>query len=220
MRKMFWATLTCGAATLFGGCGYLGSDSGSTGIGKVAVVDLDEIARRIGRAKEMDDAVGQKSNEINAELSKLQAGYVKQFEAQREKVGEKADDAEQQKLANYGADLDQKFNVSRQQRSNELAAYRQELIQQFRDDVKPIAQQIAAERGMTILVTKNDTVIYAYEQDCDVTDAVAAKMQGSAKVARKRAAQPDYLPEEAPAEDAAPLTAEADAEEETDARYR
>ncbi len=226
MRHLFWASVACGVATLFGGCGQTGAGSGGGAAspaqsGKVAIVDLDEIARRIGRANEMDAAVVEKQGEINAELGNLQAGYVKQFEAQREKVGEGATDEEQQKLATYGAELDQKFNMARQQRSGELAKYRQSLIQQFRDDVKPIAQSIAAERGMTIVVTKNDTVIYAYEQDCDITDAVASKMQG-VKTAKKRAAQPDYLPEETAEEDAAPLSADADADsdEETGSRYR
>ncbi|MGE0609619.1 MAG: OmpH family outer membrane protein [Pirellulales bacterium] len=222
MRHLLWAMVVCGVATMSVGCGQMGAGPAAEPAaqsGKVAIVDLDEVARRIGRAEEMDAAVVERQQEINADLAKLQAGYVKQFETEREKLGEDATDEEQQKLARYGAELDQKFNVTRQQRSGELAGYRQDLIQQFREDVRPIAQTIAGDRGMTIVVTKNDTVIYAYEPDCDITDAVAAKM-GVVKTARKRAAQPDYLPEESVEEDVAPLSADADADEEEDSRYR
>jgi Skp family chaperone for outer membrane proteins len=55
-----------------------------------------------------------------------------------------------------------------------LARYQIALVQNYREKLRPITKMIAAERGCNIVLTKNDTVVFAYDDAVDITDATVA----------------------------------------------
>jgi Skp family chaperone for outer membrane proteins len=54
--------------------------------------------------------------------------------------------------------------------------YKARVVNGFRDEMKPVARRIAAEKGLGVVVTKNETVLFTYDDAVDVTDEVAAEL--------------------------------------------
>ena len=50
------------------------------------------------------------------------------------------------------------------------------LIQGFRNKIRPIAISIARERGFSIVITKNEAVLFAYDEAFDITEDVIRRM--------------------------------------------
>lgn len=146
-------------------CGC-GSDDVS---GKIAVVDLDEIARQMGRDEKLRTALRQKEAELNRRLADLQRSLNAQYQQQ---YGFQSAESRNRMNAQLGqAQADAR---------KELAEYKQSLIAEFRSEVAPIAREIAAERGLGVVVPKNDNFLLTFEPGVDITPQVAERLKGSA----------------------------------------
>jgi Skp family chaperone for outer membrane proteins len=62
----------------------------------------------------------------------------------------------------------------KQQAQQDLQKHRAELVAQFRDEIRPIARRVAQSRGLSVIVTKNDSVLYDFAPSADITEAVLA----------------------------------------------
>ncbi|MDZ7827283.1 MAG: OmpH family outer membrane protein [Gammaproteobacteria bacterium] len=197
-------------ALVVAGCDQL--DAGRSG---VAVIDLDAVARALGR----DDVIAQQINQANQQLTS-QLGQVakdlqQQLEEERDKyevVGDEAQAELEQKTAVANQRLQQTQRLA-QQRS---AEFRTAVINAFRNEVQPYASEIARERGAVAVVTVATPMLW-FDAEVDITDEVIAAMR-KAGLERTGEASPaaDAAPQEdaAAAEDAATGTAGADAAEE------
>jgi Skp family chaperone for outer membrane proteins len=188
-----WAGVVLGCVM---GCGQQGRQGGA---GNVAVIDLDEIARRLGRDAVMQQAMIDQQSSVNDRLTVLQTTLNETFEDRRRQVDpEAATEEQKQELQTLFTELNQELAVKRQQGINEIVSHRQGLITQFREEVKPIALAVAAERGLDVVVTKNDTVVYAYGEGADITEDVIGRMAAGAAPARtdnSAGDTPNFLPE-------------------------
>ena len=50
------------------------------------------------------------------------------------------------------------------------------MINRFREEVKSVARKVASDKGLSIVVTKNDSVIFAYDSTVDITNEVADQL--------------------------------------------
>ena len=55
-----------------------------------------------------------------------------------------------------------------------------QLVQKFRDQIKPVARRVAQQRGLSVIVTKNDSVIYDFTATADITSAVVDELLAAA----------------------------------------
>jgi len=55
-----------------------------------------------------------------------------------------------------------------------------QLVNQFRDRIKPAARRVAQERGLSVIVTKNDGFVFDYVSTADITDAVVDELLATA----------------------------------------
>jgi Skp family chaperone for outer membrane proteins len=202
MRQAILASWACVIVMGLAGCGMQGGQK-SGGSGNVAVIDLDEISRRLGRDVQMAQSIRNAQDQVNDQLQVILTSLNKKFDERKVKIGENAPTEELQELQVYATELNQSFAQKRQQGLNELRSHQQGLITRFRDEVKPIAQAVAAERGLQIVVTKNDTVVYAFTPAVDITEEVISRMAASAPPAPSSEA-PGYLPEQD--EEATPIS--------------
>ena len=92
-------------------------------------------------------------------------------------AGESSPAARKQQLAELERDFNLQLNQAQRTAQNELSVYRQRLIQRFRDEVVPLAQEAASQRGLGVVLTKNDTVLLAFDDAHDITAAVVAKLR-------------------------------------------
>lgn len=223
MRKFGVCLALTGAAVWMTGCGMqLGGQSSSRG--GIAVVDLDKVAAESGRKLEMDEAFELQKSSVNQQLVKLQTDAKTILEAKNKEVKELDEKTEAEELAKAQRELAQMTLNARNnltQISNvagsKLNEYKQIQIAKFRNEIKPILQEVASKRGLSVVIPKNDGLLLAVDPGVDITDDVIKgyreKRPAStpAPAAAPAAAKSPETAAKAPA--TAPKTASKDAKE-------
>jgi Skp family chaperone for outer membrane proteins len=158
------------------GCGQKSQEKA---IGGVGVVDLDVVAKRLGRDIEMGGKVQEKMTELNGKLTTLQGSMRRLYEERRDKQGDDPSDDEIRELQAWQDRTDAQLQESKRKAEVELSNYRQALIDQFREQAKPVVRQVAAARGLSIVIPKNNALLLTIDPAVEITDDVAAKMPTS-----------------------------------------
>lgn len=166
--------------------------------GRVAVVDLNEVARRLGRDQYMVSALKQTQQSLNESLKVVQASYVEQIKEKQEELGVgqegvKIEDDEAKKLLGMQQQANLNVNQARKQAISRLSQQRTRLISDFRNEVRPIADKVAKEKGLTIVLTKSDTILFSHDDSVDITDEVAKRLKAISPPAAVTAQQPQAL---------------------------
>ncbi len=184
MRAAVWLPFVVLALVSCLGCGSVfdGAKAGS-----VAIVDLDEIARRLGRDLQMNEQVAQREQAYNEQLVSIQSQIREQLAARSEALGETPTEAQKQELEKIPQQLAGELTQARHKARADVLHFRRRLVDHLREELKPVARQAAAERGLTIVMTKNDSVVFDVAPECDVTEAVIAKLQATATASRPAA---------------------------------
>lgn len=178
MRRMLLPILALLAGISLCGCNSHDDSPAETASpkGTAAIVDLDAVARRLGRDVEMVGAVKSRAGALNEQLKAVQVQYEQELTEQKEQFGEERTAEETEKLLNMQSTANLQINQLRQQAQANLSQHQQALVQQYRDQVRPIAQKVAEEKGLSIVFTKIDTIVFSYESAVDITDEVADRM--------------------------------------------
>lgn len=148
-----------------------------------AVVDLDLIASRLGQDKALQQALNQSATSLNDQLAQQRVNFQRRVLLEEQKLVEQEKETEQPRtleqqqqlqalVQNLNATMAQSRAASQQQLSQQQVA----LIQQFRQKVRPIAISIARERGFSIVLTKNESVLFAYDEAFDISEEVIKRM--------------------------------------------
>ena len=185
MRTTVLALLWSGCFVCLGGCGYF--SDGTSNTGRVAVIDLDAVAKKLGHDVRMANSIKQRETSLNRQLADVQQSYQKQLGDKKQELGEEPSQEQTQQLLQLQRQANLQLNQVRRQAQANLNQHRAQLIGQFRDETKTVARDVASEKGLSIIVTKNDTVVFAYEAAVDITDEVASRMLA---VKPKPASQP------------------------------
>jgi Skp family chaperone for outer membrane proteins len=149
------------------------SFSGSKG--GVAVVDLDDVAKRLGRdsaiVQELKDAGGP----LNAQLTAAQKEYQTQFDRSKDSIGTKPSDADAQKLAELARNLSLQLQQKEREAQQALNDKRTALVVRFREEVRPVALKIAASKGLGVVILKSEAVL-GTAPGLDITDEVVSEL--------------------------------------------
>ena len=156
------------------GCGWFGPAQPSGG---VAVVDLDVIAEQVGADAEIAQALKAREVQLNSQLKTIKTNYLQQFEQRKTLYGESPSDAQSKQLVTIGQQINLNLANAQRQAAGQLTNHRSELVMKFRKRVGPVAQQIAKERGLSIVVPKNDGWLLAVDDTVNITDEVATSLK-------------------------------------------
>jgi Skp family chaperone for outer membrane proteins len=188
--RAYWLTgAICLNVMLVAGCNRQSASTPNASVGAVAVIDLDEIARRLGSDKQIVTSISQRQNSLSQQLVDLAKSYSQQIEEQKKKLAESGDKKGDVTLANWQQQANAKLNEVKQQAELQLQQHRATLVAQFREEIKPAARRVAQSRGLSVIVTKNDSVLYDFAPATDITDAVVAELQASRQQAAPAMAQ-------------------------------
>ena len=169
------------------GCQQHWSDSNARGgngaIGAVGVVDLDAVARRIGRDVEIQETLRRRQTALNEQLSVMQASHQQQLNEAQEQLDERPPGERTSRLNRLQRQASARVREARQRADRDLRTHRRQMVQAFRDVIAPVANQVASERGLSIVVTRNDSVILTFHPSVDITNAVVARMLETKPVA-------------------------------------
>lgn len=202
----------------------------SAATSNVAVIDLDEVAKRLGRDVEMNDAVQSAASSLNQQLNTVRAQLQEQFDrklqqsagadaphtvspasaiesmpAQGSTKGgqqgtQQASSTKATSMNGASSDgvtsasalaanlppnelqaikrpFDVQFAQYQVQARDKLAVHRANVVERFKREVRPVAERVAARRGAAVVVTKNDSVVFAVTPAADITDDVVRELQ-------------------------------------------
>jgi Skp family chaperone for outer membrane proteins len=166
----------CTISTLLG-CGFQSEPASREAGGGLAIVDLDAVAQRLGRDIQIKDAVSKKETELNEQLNALKTKLSARFDETRQGHGTEPTDKQQAELRTLESQMNLQLAKAKQQALNTLSVHQQRLVAQFREEVKPIARAAAAERGLSIVIPKNEGLLLSFDPGVDITDRVAEKLK-------------------------------------------
>jgi Skp family chaperone for outer membrane proteins len=184
------AAVACLSVTVLPGCNRQSGSTVPTTVGAVAVIDLDAIAQRLGSDKQIAEAITKRQTSLSQQLVDLAKRYNEQIAEQKKKLAETAPEQEQVTLATWQQQANANLSKVKQQAELDLQRHRAQLIAQFREEIKPAARRVAQSRGLSVIVTKNDSVLYDFAPAADITDAVIADLLAHRTAAQTAAAAP------------------------------
>ena len=148
-------------------------------VGGVGVVDLELVARQLGRDIEMKNAVDERLASLNQKLTTLQKSLQRLYQDKKDKFGDNPTEDQVSELRETEERMARELLDVKRKSELELAEYRQALVNQFREQAKPILREVAAARGLSIIIPKNDGLLLTVDPNVEITDEVAAKMPKS-----------------------------------------
>jgi Skp family chaperone for outer membrane proteins len=173
-RCLTWS-VAFAAAGLAAGCNRASVDGGRAA-GAVAVIDLDAIAHRLGSDKQIADAIAKRQSSLSQHLVEVAKSYSQQIEERKKSLATAPDESEVT-LATWQQQASENLTKVKQQAQQDLQKHRAELVAQFRDGIRPVARRVAQSRGLSVIVTKNDSVLYDFAPSADITEAVLVELQ-------------------------------------------
>src|SRR5262249_53595606 len=72
--------------------------------------------------------------------------------------------------------MDSQLLEAKSKSQAELANFRQALVDQFREQARPILREVAAARGLSIVIPKNNALLLSIDPAAEITDEAATKM--------------------------------------------
>lgn len=157
--------------------------------GRVAIVDLDEVAKRLGQDKEMTEELQSEVGKLQTGLAQVQNTAVQKLQQERAKLGETYSNEEAQQFLKTKNAVQLQLNQIQQRAQLQLNQSRQQLISDFRKQTQPVAAKIAKEKGFDTVVTRNDTVVFSFDESVDITEDVI-KLMSAEMPARPVKAKP------------------------------
>ena len=169
-------------------------------VGGLAVLDLDKVATAMGWMEEMKTSIQATSTELRGQLEEVHRGMLQSIDDAKKQIAAEAKlTDEQTKVLTTAKDqreLDE-LPLSKEQRQKlvqivdkasaswqtalnnyqqALQGRRANLVQSYRDMIRPAARRVAAAHGMTVVLATSDNIIYS-EQSADITDEVIDELQ-------------------------------------------
>lgn len=200
MRNMI--KLSCSALLVsilaLSGCQKMGSTAPN-----VAVIDLDRVATAMGWLDDMTRNLQNADAELRAQLDQILRNSLKAIEDAKKQVSDEAKlTPDQIKMLNTVKDLReleslpltpkqretlagtlQQANAAWQQALNSyqqlIQGRRAQLIMGYREKVRPIARRVATNRGMSVVFTFSDNLLYYDPKAVDITNEVIDELQKS-----------------------------------------
>lgn len=166
--------------------------------GGVAILDIDEVASRLGVEDKVRMDLLSIQNQLNQELQQSQAALQNQMIGVERAAGDNPTEEQRRNILATNQQLNAEFNRLRGQAEGVLAEERIRLINEFRIALEPIAMQAAEAKGLQIVLMKVTPPIFTYSAEVDITDATTELAIAAGMTVEVEAAPAGVQPEIAP----------------------
>jgi Skp family chaperone for outer membrane proteins len=172
-----WLTGLAALAALVAltGCEWQSKQPATTA-GAVAVIDLDAIAQRLGSDKQMAASINQRQSALNQQLVELAKNYNAQLAERQKSLDANQGQEGEVTLASWQQQANANLNQVKKRAAQDLQSHRLQLVTQFRERIKPAARRVAEARGLSVIVTKNDSVVFDFTGAADITEEVISEL--------------------------------------------
>lgn len=155
--------------------------------GPIAVVDLDAVAQKLGKDKQILQMIEQRQVSLNDQVVATQNSLIQQLNQKKAEFGD-VSEAEAQELAQLQTKANTILATTRTQAQSNLTNFQLDVVNRFRAEVKPIAMELATKKGCRVVLSKNDSVVFAFDDTIDLTDEVTEFLKS--KLASSSSATP------------------------------
>ena len=144
---------------------------------KILVVESHKVYVDLGRDLADLQTMQKEKRRLEDQLKAAQQQVQEEIAAKEAEFGENPTEEQNQLLAamNRDAAVKMQGEISRVQRT--LTKMERQLRDQFRRTIKPIADEIAAEKGATLVLIASPEVFLTVDSSILITDEVVKKMQ-------------------------------------------
>lgn len=146
----------------------------------VGIIDMERASQETGNTDAAIEALDKLRATLQQQLQDVQNGYQQRFQESQEKAGESPTDEHKKQLSQLATEAQDALSKAQENATETLKKKQTELFQNLHTNVQTVANRIARERGMNIVLLKNSAVILSNDEQTDITDAVieAMKKQG------------------------------------------
>jgi Skp family chaperone for outer membrane proteins len=117
---------------------------------------------------------------LNQKLASVKTSFEKQLTDSVEKLPETPSEEEAKTLLNMKRNANIQLASYQKEASSALGQMKNSAIAGFRAEAMPVARDVAKERGLSVVLTSNDSVVFAFDEAVDITDDVIAQLQKTA----------------------------------------
>jgi Skp family chaperone for outer membrane proteins len=175
-RHSLFVALVSGAM-LAVGCGLQTGQPQASSSGGLAVLDLDLIAQSTGRTKQINAVLETQRNSFNQQLTKAQQDLAQQIDTKKKEYGDAPTPDQQKELDALNREALTKLAQGKRNGENYLVQIKGKLIADFRAECRPIAQEIAASKGLSVVIPKNEGFLLSVDPGVDITADVLRAYQ-------------------------------------------
>ena len=142
----------------------------------LAVLDLDRVAKALGRDLSLQRNFSSVEAELRGQLEKLRDSLNRELGAAQGKVGAKPDAEQVKQLETMRAQAQKRFDEGGAEAQRLVQQRRQEMLSAFRDEVRQVARRIAARKNIAVVLLQTETVFDA-DPSVDLSNDVIAEMR-------------------------------------------
>lgn len=179
MRRQFgwaWASLVALTMAMIAGCDQAPAPQAPV-TGRGAVIDLQKVAEGTAWKRKIEDEINQRRTQLTQELSASFETMKKKYEEEKAKYGEKPTEEQQQQLNQLALQAQQLQQRNQQTAAQILQRLQNDLNGEFLARVKPIAEELAKQRGYSVVHVSN-YILYS-EPTVDITNDVITELNKS-----------------------------------------
>ena len=174
MRTIKFSLLVA-CAVMLTACDQLPARGSSGG---VAVVDLNAVAKAIGRDEAINARMESARVDLNQQLTQIAGDLEQQLKDEQEKVGAAPKPDEQQQLQEMAVRAQRQLAEKQQLAQQKATQFQLELVNEFRQQLAPVAEKVAKIRGADVVVVLDDSVLW-FDSGVDITDEVIADLRAN-----------------------------------------
>jgi len=142
------------------------------------VVDLTAVAKAIGQDQSMQDRAEAAREDLNTQLTESARELEQQIEQERIKFGESPTEEQQLQLQQMTQQAQQRYGQLQAEAQQNVQQHEINLVQEFREQVRPFAEKIARSRGAEVVLLADQSVFWldpAVDITGEVIDALRAQ---------------------------------------------
>ena len=169
---LIWTTL------LLAGCDKLSGAAGpatGTQTPAVAVLDVEAVAKALGRDEVFRQQVQAAGQQLQQQLSEFSSGLEGKLREEQARLGAEPSQEERQQLARMAVDAQRQVQQGQALARQKALEYQNKLVAEFRAELRPVASEVALERGASAVLLSN-TVLW-FEPTVDITGEVIDELR-------------------------------------------
>ncbi len=141
----------------------------------VAIIDIDAVARRLGRDVGVQQSIEERKILLNQQFDELSQNFNNQIDQVERQYGENATPAQLEEVNGMRNKAIERLMQVKQQADDNLGQHQAEVINRFREQVRTFAQKVAKAKGFKVVLTNWESV-FVYESEVDITNDVVLEM--------------------------------------------